>query len=198
MAATFVDAHCHLDQCEDPAKAVRSAEQAGIVVVAVTETPDQYVAVERSFAARRTIRVALGLHPLRVEQVGAPGIRSFLARLPSVDYVGEVGLDFSKQGRATKLAQLRALEQILAAPEARAKVWSVHSRRAEEDTIRLLEAARVPATLHWYSGPTRLIDRACAAGLYFSVNLGMLLTSSGREIIKAIPRERIVTESEAP
>jgi TatD DNase family protein len=198
VSAAFIDAHCHLDQCADPIGAARAASQAGVVVVAVTETPARYLAVARLFAGRSNVRVALGLHPLRAIRASRRDVTSFIGLLPSVDYVGEVGLDYSREGKPSQAAQIRVLDEILAAPGVEQKVWSLHSRRAEADVIARLESRPVTGVLHWYTGPTALIDRACAAGAYFSVNLAMLGSASGRRVIEALPRDRVLTETDAP
>jgi len=195
---SLVDAHCHLDQCPNPVGAARAAAQAGIVVVAVTETPTRYFAVARLFAGRSNVRVALGLHPLRAIRSSKADLRAFIEQLPKVDYVGEVGLDYSPAGKPSQATQVRVFDEILDAPGAVRKVWSLHARRAESDVIAKVEASGVPGILHWYTGPTALIERACAAGLYFSVNLAMLSSASGTRIVSALPRDRVLTETDAP
>lgn len=197
-AASLIDAHCHLDQCSNPLGAARAAAQAGIVVVAVTENPLRYFASASLFAGHSNIRVALGLHPLKAIRSSKSDLQAFIDQMPNVEYIGEVGLDYSPAGRASKAAQLRVFDEILAAPTAREKVWTIHSRRAEEDVIQRIEIARISAILHWYSGPAGLISRATAAGAYFSVNGAMLSSTSGQRIITAIPRDRVLTETDAP
>lgn len=118
--------------------------------------------------------------------------------MPNGDYVGEVGLGYSPAGKPSQAAQVRVLDEILDSPSAIRKVWSFHARRAETDVISKVEASGVPGILHWYTGPTALIERACAAGLYFSVNLAMLSSASGPRVVSALPRDRVLTETDAP
>lgn len=74
----------------------------------------------------------------------------------------------------------------------------MHSRRAEAETVALLLEAKATAILHWYSGPLAPLERALNGGLYFSVNSAMLKSRSGQRIIAALPRERVVTETDSP
>ena len=196
--ATYIDSHCHLDQCIDPMGAARAAAQAGIVVVAMTETPARYLTAARLFAGRSNVRVALGLHPLRASRSSKADVRAFADQMANVDYIGEVGLDYSPAGKASKAAQIRILDEILGAPGAKQKVWSFHSRRAESDVVAKVETNKVPGILHWYSGPAALVERACEAGLYFSINLAMLASATGARTIAAVPRDRVLTETDAP
>jgi TatD DNase family protein len=95
-------------------------------------------------------------------------------------------------------AQLRVLDRLLAERALRSKVVTIHSRGAEAITIERFREAGVVATLHWYTGPLRLVDDALAAGLYFSVNPAMLRTEKGLKMIAALPKDRVLTESDGP
>ena len=51
---------------------------------------------------------------------------------------------------------------------------------------------------HWYSGPVDLIPAILAQGYYFSVNEAMCRSRNGQAIVEKIPRNRILTETDAP
>jgi TatD DNase family protein len=150
------------------------------------------------FRGDKRVRVALGFHPLRAGMASRLEEGQLVRLLAGASYVGEVGLDFSSQGKDSTDSQLRVFDRLLAEPELRHKVVTVHSRGAEAITIERLKRANVPAVLHWYTGPPKLIDEALAAGLYFSVNPAMLRTDKGRRLILALPAHRILTESDGP
>jgi TatD DNase family protein len=193
----FVDSHCHLDRFDDPPRVLAAAARAGVVTVAVTELPSRFQLFRAQLRGDR-VRVALGFHPLAAPRDVAHELSLFARLLERTDYVGEVGLDYSQQGRDSTRRQREIFERILSLPAIKKKVLTVHSRRAEKETVELLAAAGVTAILHWDSGPLGPIERALAAGLYFSVNGAMLRSSNGQRIVAAIPRERIVTETDAP
>jgi TatD related DNase len=121
----------------------------------------------------------------------------FQRLLDRTDYVGEVGLDHSQQGRNSSAREREVFERILALQDV-GRVLTVHSRRAEKETVELLEQSGVTAILRWYSGPLGVLERALVAGLYFSVNPAMLGSANGRRILAALPRKRVVTETDAP
>ena len=89
-------------------------------------------------------------------------------------------------------------DRLLAQPNLRHKVVTVHSRGAESAVVERLRAAGVVAILHWYTGPARLIAEALNAGLYFSINPAMLRTEKGKALIAALPHDRALTESDGP
>jgi TatD DNase family protein len=194
----YVDTHCHLDRYPSPVQAWREAVAAEVVTVAVTDLPSSYQLLATRFGRREGLRVALGFHPLRVVDSSASELHLFRRKLSRTDYVGEVGLDFSKHGHATREQQITLFERLLDEPQIRRKVVSVHARRAERAVIDRLAAARIHGILHWYTGPLSLVDQALATGLYFSINPAMARSAHGRRLIAAIPADRVLTETDGP
>ena len=76
---------------------------------------------------------------------------------------------------------------------------TVHSRRAEKEVISLI-GNRFPGKviLHWYSGSISDLEKAVSYGFYFSVNSAMIQSQNGINIIKNIPNERLLLESDSP
>lgn len=197
-AVRYVDTHCHLDRYPDPARVLEDARAAGALTIAVTERPSQFPPLRTRIGRSPLVRVALGAHPLRANELNTLELRLFDRFVDDTDYVGEVGLDFSAHGRATKARQLRCFEHVLAHPRITEKVLSVHSRGAEAETITRLASARAPTILHWYSGALKHLDNALDAGMCFSVNLPMLRAQKGRRLLAALPPERVLAETDGP
>jgi TatD DNase family protein len=193
---TYIDAHCHLDAFADPARILDGAPNT--VVVAVTDLPSRFRLLSTRFRGDPRVRVALGLHPLRAATGGPLEEGQLIRQLDNAEYIGEVGLDFSRHGRDTRDTQLRVFDRLLAQPAVRNKVVTVHSRGAEATVIERLRDAGVRAILHWYTGPTRLVETALDAGMYFSINPAMLSTNTGCQTIAMLPADRILTESDGP
>lgn len=197
MNARYVDAHCHVDAYDDPPGILAAAAQAGVVTVAVTELPTAYKRLRVRLGSRPLARPALGVHPLRAHQVTTRERHVFLRELSTTDYVGEVGLDFSRP-QQSKRAQLDVFEWMLAQQIDR-KIVSLHSRGAEGQLIGLLAARRLRGpVLHWYSGQRAHVDDALNAGCYFSVNLPMARSKKGQALLDMLPQERVLTETDGP
>jgi TatD DNase family protein len=194
----YVDAHCHVDRYQDPRAVLRAGEAAGVVTIAVTELPSMFQKHEMVLRGVPGLRLALGLHPLRAGTANAMELGLFRRLIDRTDYVGEVGLDFSREGKASRVRQLQIFEAVLAHPRITEKVLSVHTRGAEAECIDRLAGAGATAILHWYSGPLGQLDRAVAAGFYFSVNPAMLSSRNGQRILDRIPRDRVLTETDGP
>lgn len=194
----YVDAHVHVDRYPRPPEILAAAAAAQVVCVAVTESPKDYELLVLRAGKRRNLRIALGAHPMRSAQLNNQALERFTALLPAVDYVGEVGLDGSRDGRPSLVSQRRVFEHVLACPGITERLLTVHSRGAEEETVAALEQARVTAVLHWYTGALKHADRAIEAGMYFSVNAAMLRSQKGTRLLRSLPRERVLTETDGP
>jgi TatD DNase family protein len=194
----LVDSHCHLDRYERPLEVLQRAEAKRVVTVAVTELPSHFQRLALRLGSRRLVRPALGIHPLRAATVSPMELALFTELLDQTEYVGEVGLDKSHEGRGSFRAQVKVFEHLLQQPRIKRKVLTVHSRGAEAETIERLAVVDVTAILHWYSGPLKHIDAAAAAGLWFSVNPAMLRSKNGQRTLATLPRERVVTETDGP
>jgi TatD DNase family protein len=194
----LLDTHCHIGAYPDPVAVIAKARAAGIAMVAVTESPDEFRRLKTRLGPRADVEVALGLHPLHAASFTPHDIARFFRLVPRTRWIGEVGLDFSPLGEPTREQQMRVFDTVLTEAQPGRHPLTVHSRRAEKEVIARLVDARVPAVLHWYSGPLRLIDDALEAGLYFSVNPAMTCTKRFPSLLKAIPPQRILLETDGP
>jgi TatD DNase family protein len=52
--------------------------------------------------------------------------------------------------------------------------------------------------LHWFTGSAAELRRAIDLGCFFSVNHAMLSGDKRRALVEAIPRDRILTETDGP
>jgi TatD DNase family protein len=52
--------------------------------------------------------------------------------------------------------------------------------------------------LHWFSGSKKYLEKGLNFGFYFSVNSAMLQSANGLDIVRSIPSNRLLTESDGP
>lgn len=196
----MIDFHCHLDLYPDPVAVTQSCVSRNIYVLSVTNTPSAWEGTLALSHKAKRIRTALGLHPqIAHERHGE--LPLFEKLLPSATYVGEIGLDGSPELRPHWETQKRVFHRILdLCDQAGGRVMTIHSRRAATQVLDALEAHKGAGTpiLHWFSGTKRELDRAVSMGCWFSVGPGMIHGQKGRDIVKMIPRDRLLTESDGP
>ena len=194
----MIDTHCHIDLYDYPIEIVNECEKLGIITIGMTNLPSYFKLGYKHLLNCRKVRLALGMHPLHAEfhKIELP---LFLECLDKTSYIGEIGLDFSKEGRGTSDIQIETFKIILDAVKGKNKILSIHSRNAEREVLQYLIHYNIKSAIfHWYSGPLLLIDKIVNAGFYFSVNPAMIKSKKGQEIIKKIPLSSILTESDGP
>ena len=178
------DFHCHIDLYPDPVALIEHCEKERVAVLAVTTTPRAWPQNWLWMQDSAYVHAAVGLHPELVADRYAE-IELLEQKIGECRLVGEIGLDGSPQHRTSyekqKVVFARAL---VAAQRHRGRVVTIHSRRAVQDTISLIEEHTNPenvlCVLHWFSGSLAEARRSANAGCYFSVNAAMLTHDRGR------------------
>lgn len=194
----MIDTHCHIDLYSDPLRIANECERLGIVTIGMTNLPSYFEMGYIHLLSFKKVRLALGMHPLYAEYHKRE-FPKFLQNISKTSFIGEIGLDFSKEGIPTKEIQLDSFKKILSELNGKKKLLSLHSRKAEKEVLNyLIEYDIKSAIFHWYSGPLSLIDEIVKAGYYFSINPAMIKSKSGQDIIRKIPIDRTLTESDGP
>lgn len=127
------------------------------------------------------------------------------AQAAAHEFVGEVGLDFSRAHASTRAAQLCAFDRIVAACAAQpraGRVVSIHAVHAATEALDILERHGLPAhatcIFHWFSGSGEDLNCLRALGCLVSVNECMLATRRGRAYARQLPEDALLLETDAP
>jgi len=143
--------------------------------------------------------MALGLHPLFANEHSPSEMKRFIDLAKKTSYIGEIGLDFSREGISTKVKQINSFRHVLTNISDRPRIISLHSRRAEPTVLQMLNEYSIKgAIFHWYSGSLSTLKEIVSAGHYFSVNPAMLHSTNGCKIIAKIPQDKLLTETDGP
>lgn len=194
----LIDTHCHIDRFPDPLAVSRECEEQRIFTVAVSNLPSHYELAMQHLAKMQYVKPALGFHPLSVEH-NFDELSLFESLLPDVQFIGEVGLDYSRQGINSKESQLKVFRYIAHLLSQEARFVTIHSRRAAADVLEILDDAKLSnAVFHWYSDSMTLLRKIADAGHYFSINPAMILSKLGQAVINSVPRDQILTETDGP
>lgn len=195
----YIDTHFHLDLWVNPQKIAEEIERFKTYTIAVTNTPSVFDFTYKLAKNKKYLRAGLGLHPELVYQRFGE-LSLFMEFISMTKYIGEVGLDFSGRNIESKDKQIKVFDRIIdkCAVDGN-KIITIHSRKAEKSVIDMI-GSNYPGTimLHWYSGSLGLLEKAISNGFYFSVNYQMVNSINGRNIIKMIPLNRLLIESDGP
>ncbi|WP_332558291.1 TatD family hydrolase [Clostridium sp.] len=194
----LIDFHIHIDHFKDYLKVYNWFDENNIYALFVTNLPGIYERCLSTFSDSKYVKFALGFNPQLAGEEKFDK-RLFNKYLYTTKYIGEVGLDFSKNYISHKNLQIEIFDYICKKSTGTNKILSIHSRNAEEEVLEILRNNDIRfAVFHWYTGDLNLIDKIVEEGYYFSVNSSMLRNEKGRKTINRIPIERMLIETDAP
>ena len=202
------DSHAHLNHGEafdqDRAEVLGRARAAGVdLILNVATSPADARPTVDLARSHEGVLAAVGIHPheagLATDQ--ALAALAELATEPCVVAWGEIGLDYHYM-HAEREVQRGAFERQLRMAADLGLPVSVHTRKAEADTVEILSRAAGPrrGVIHCFTGDQTLAD-AC-------LDLGFCLSFSGivtfpkadplREVARGVPEERLLVETDSP
>ena len=195
----MIDAHCHLDLYKEPLAVADEIEREGIHTIAVTNSPSVFSFTKKLAESREYLHPAIGLHPQLVRERHKE-IDLLLSLIDETNFVGEIGLDYTTKDLSERKLQQMIFSRILEKCAERGnKTLTVHSRRAAKDVIDMI-GPNFPGSviLHWFSGSERELETAINYGMYFSVNTEMITSKKGKILIKKMPKNKVLTETDGP
>lgn len=212
MKPRLVDMHCHLDRMANAQDVAHDAAEQGIAIFDTTVTPRDALRAQHELSGYANVRVGIGLHPWwlddgHCDEEDIELVAQLAAKAP---FVGEVGLDASKQHAHAHKRQLHAFESIVRAVAEHPlphRVLSIHAVQSATQVLDILEKYELIGPLapsgtscifHWFSGTSDELTRARRLGCHFSVNEHMLQTKRGREYARVVPHDRLLLETDAP
>ncbi len=197
MNNILFDTHSHIDLLKDFDETIVKIEDKKIYTIAVTNLPPLYTKLNSRLNSKY-IKPALGFHPELIEQY-QKYIPEMWDLLPKAKYIGEIGLDFKIASNSKKL-QINFFEELIfRCNDLGKKILTIHSRGSADEVVSIIgDRFNGKYILHWYSGRIITMNKAILNGAYFSVNYAMFNSESGKKIIKNIPDNRLLIESDAP
>lgn len=208
----LIDSHCHLDDDDFTAEGltavVERARAAGVdrmlTICCEIEKFTRIAAIAEQFDF---INCSLGTHPHQSNlpdevNLTTADIVARSKQSSKIVALGETGLDYYYQYSPHDVQQQVFIRHIEAALETDLPLI-IHTRDAEEDTIRLLRdvgQGRVRGVMHCFTGTQWLADQALDIGFYISLSGIITFKKSQdlRDVAKTIPMDRLLVETDSP
>ncbi len=203
----LVDSHCHLDFDEFRDRIPEILEEmsaAGVGhALCISVTLSDFPRVRALAEAHSRLFATVGVHPdypdagpVEVDELVA------LADHPKIVAIGETGLDYYRLEGDLGWQRERFRTHIRAARACR-KPLVVHTRSAGDDTLRIMReegAAAVGGVMHCFTETLQVAQAAIELGFLISFSGIVTFRNAGpiREVVKALPLERILVETDSP
>ncbi|XP_062110981.1 uncharacterized protein LOC133822608 [Humulus lupulus] len=204
------DAHCHL---QDPRilgkvpQLIAKAQVVGVAAFAVNGVSENdWRLVKQLSQSYPSIIPSFGLHPWFVQGRTTNWFETLKHMFDSTPNaaVGEIGLDKGSKGKLIDFAdQVQVFEQQLQLAKDLNRPASVHCVRAFGDLLPIMQRmGPFPAgvILHSYLGSAEMVPEFAKLGAYFSFS-GFLMSmqeKKAKKMLKKVPSERILLETDAP
>lgn len=200
------DTHAHLDDrafdCDREAL-ISGLRERGIALVmnpgCSLESSKNAVALAKKYPF---LYAAVGSHPDAADEVDEAVLEGYrlLCREEKVKAIGEIGLDYHYEDIPREIQKKAFRMQMALAQEVGLPVI-IHQREALADCLEILgDFPQVKGVFHCFSGSAQTARELTAQGWYVGFT-GVLTFKNARkalEAAKAVPRDRIVLETDCP
>ena len=204
----LVDSHAHLDGRQfthDLDETIARATTNGISHILTIgcdlESSKDSIAVAEKYD---NIFAAVGVHPHDATEINGDTLEKLRSMLthPKVVALGEIGLDYYRD-RSPREIQRSAFRQQIRLAKDMGKPIIVHDREAHSEVIQILKeenGAQVGGVLHCFSGDLKMAKQCLELGFYLSFTGTITYPKNDtiREIIKEIPIDRMLIETDCP
>ena len=205
MYTNIFDTHAHYDDeafDDDRESLILSLKDRGVVgIVSCGCDIASTVANQNLSHSFDDFYFAAGFHPENLEDFSVEDLEKlepFFADEKCVA-VGEIGLDYHWMN-STKEKQRELFVAQIELAKAKGLPVIVHDREAHGDTLDILKATKPSGVLHCFSGSVEMAREVIKLGMFLGFN-GVATFKNARkipEVIKEIPLDRIVLETDCP
>lgn len=146
---------------------------------------------------------AVGIHPEHADELTEEALIEIreMTKSPKVKAIGEIGLDYYWEENPSKEVQIETFrKQMQLAKELNLPVI-IHDRDAHKDTLDIMkEFPEVIGVLHCFSGSVEFARECLKLGYYIGFT-GVITFKNAKkalEVVKEVPMDRILVETDAP
>mgnify|MGYP003391863892 CR=1 FL=1 len=211
----YIDSHCHLNheriQGEgDPSSIVRLAKQNKVdgMLTICCRIAEEFDGILNIARANDNVWCSIGTHPhdagLQTEKdISLDKLIALANSDPKVIGIGESGLDYFYD-HSPRADQQDSFRKHIRACLATGLPLIVHSRDAEEDTMKIIREenpdGKLTGVMHCFSSKRKLAEDALDIGFYvsFSGIITFKKSTELQDIAKDVPLDKLLIETDAP
>ncbi len=203
----MIDVHCHLEQEDysaDREELIEKWKKELKAIITCCAHPNDFE-LTLSLVERHKgfIFCTAGIHPEYVCEIPDEKVEEFFEILKrnreKIHGIGEVGLDFFwiKDEKMRERQRELFTKFIHFADELKLPLV-IHSRGAYDETVEILEKEDAKKVLLHMFGANHLVKRVIENGWFISVNTILLKSKKHKKIVRDMPLERIMLETDSP
>jgi TatD DNase family protein len=202
----MIDVHCHLEheKFKNNKQLIQSFKKELKAIITSSPHPKDFeYALKLKKEFEGFVFVCVGLHPEHIEEFSEETIDNFEEFVKNnkndIVSIGEIGLDyFWIKDEKLREKQRWMFEKLVEFSKSIEKPITVHIREAYEDALKILESVDYQKVhLHMF-GDHKFLDKILANEWKISVGPILLRSKIHKKIVKKLPLERIMLETDSP
>jgi TatD DNase family protein len=202
----MIDVHCHLEheKFRNNKEIIQSFRKDLKAIITSSPHPKDFeytINLKKEFEG--FVFACVGLHPEYIEEFSEETLDKFEEFVKSnkndIVSIGEIGLDyFWVKDEKLREKQRWLFEKLIEFAKSVSKPITVHIRDAYEDALKILESIDYQKVhLHMFGGH-KFLDKILANEWKISVGPILLRSKTHKKIVKKLPLERIMLETDSP
>ena len=200
----MIDTHAHLLSFDDREEIINNMQKNGLdnIVTIGTTLKDSKKSVKLA-EMHDKIYATVGIYPEFAGSVTEETLKQIeeLAKSEKVVAIGEIGLDYHREGYDAE-AQKRVFIAQLEIADRLKLPFCIHCRNAADDLYEVLKTHKYlinhSGLMHCYSEGGKWVQKFLDLGLYISLSGNITYKKSDKSFLKNIPLDKILVETDAP
>jgi len=202
----MIDVHCHLEheKFRNNKQLIQSLKNELKAVITSSPHPKDFkYSLQLRKAFERFVFLCVGLHPEYIQEFSEETFDFFedfvKGNKDEIVSIGEIGLDyFWVKDEELREKQKWFFEKLIELAKSIDKPVTVHIRDAYEDALEILEKVDYQKVhLHMFGGD-KFLDKVLSNEWKVSVGPILLRSKKHKKIVKNLPLERIMLETDSP
>lgn len=201
----MIDTHAHLnDEKLDATRIIGEMHTDGLSrIITIGASSDDFDETIKIALNNPDVYACIGVHPYYADTLSDALIERMkkLAREDKVVGIGEFGLDYHVDQPSREVQRSAFERQIRLAYETKLPMC-LHIRDAHGDALEILKQnkdfTKYGVIIHCFSGSKEMAEEYVRLGFYISFSGSITYKKTNVEILRVVPRDRILFETDAP
>jgi len=202
----MIDVHCHLSQPDyqgDIDQVIEKCKQQLKAVITCCAHPNDFdLTLQLVEKYRGFIFATASIHPIYIKEIDEKQKNGFFDLLKKnrndVSGIGETGLDFNIEEEKFREKQKELFVEFIELSKDLSLPVIIHARGAFKEAIEILENHNVKNVLMHFFSAKDLLEKVTRNDWYISVNTALLRSKKITKIVRDMPLEKILTETDSP
>jgi len=205
----FIDLHCHLDMLEKEGVSVNEiverARKGNVGIIVANSINSLSNRKNLQYAKKYPeVKIALGIYPINALKISDGEIDKEIKFLKShkkeIIAIGEVGMDHKwSVDKKEWIRQREIFRKFVRLGKELDIPVIVHSRKAEEECIEVLEKEKAKKVImHSFGGKKGLVKRIIDNGWYFTIPASVKNSEHFQSIVEIVRLEKLFCETDSP